>query len=132
MRLDQEGSNDGHVVVDRPGLEVVVGLPYHLTVTYVAGPRGVDVGGCLRFRLPGFRVDKFRGRVPVACSNPAVSLTCTNAVPTRNGKTGSEFFTLDYLFVTIVGHSLSEGDTVSVAYGDSVVPQIVAPRLAFP
>lgn len=130
MRIDREGTRNGHVRLDIARHEVVVGHPYTFTVTYVAGPNGVSAGGVLRFKLPEFRVERFSGRAPVLCSNAAVSLQCTTTVDPIRGNRGVEFFALDYLFVTISGGSMEPGDTVSVAYGNAVVPQATAPRLA--
>jgi len=130
MRLDRPGTNNGKVTVDIPSTDVVVGVRYCMKVTYVAGPRGVQIGGCLRFKLPGFKINEFSRALPVSCSNPDVGLECSDKVSAVNGKRGSEFFTIDYLFVTIRGEPLREGETVSVDYGHQLIPRVVAPQLA--
>jgi hypothetical protein len=103
-----------------------------MTVTYVAGPRGVDPGGCLRFKLPGFKIDEFRGEPPAYCSDPAVILRCSNTASVVSGKSGSEFFTENYLFVTIEGQAIKEGETVTVRYGEAAFPNIAAPQFSCP
>ena len=130
MRLDKEGMDNGTVSVDTVSSEIVVGRKYRMTVTYTAGPQGLAAGGCLRFRLPGFKVDEYPRGVPVRCSNPRVALTCTNAVPEVNGKPGYEFFATPYLFVAL-GGALAPGDTISVDYGHNIGARyIAAPRCA--
>jgi hypothetical protein len=130
MRLDRPGTNNGKVTVDIPSTDVVVGRKYCMKVTYIAGPRGVQIGGCLRFKLPGFKINEFSGALPVSCSNPDIELECSDKVPAVNGKRGSEFLTIDYLFVTIRGEPLREGETVSVDYGHQLIPRVAAPQLA--
>ena len=131
MRLDKEGMDNGTVSIDTASSEIVVGRKYRMTVTYTAGPQGLAAGGCLRFRLPGFKVDEYPRGVPVRCSNPRVALTSTNAVPEVNGKPGYEFFATPYLFVTVGGAALGPGDTISVDYGHNIGARyIAAPRCA--
>lgn len=131
MRLDQYGSDNGTVSIDVRSREIVVGRKYRMTVTYAAGPQGLAVGGCLRLRLPGFKVDEYARGVPVRCSNPNAKLTCSNAVPEVNGKRGYEFFTIDCLFVTLGGEPLEPGDTISVDYGHHIGAKYVfAPQCA--
>ena len=119
MRLDREALEVGRVSVDIADADIVVRRRYVMRVTYTAGPGGVSVGGCVRFKLPGLKADDIR-RLRVDCSNPQVKLTCSDTVPVVNGKRGSEFFTLDYLFVTIGDAPLREGDTISFKYGDQL------------
>ncbi len=130
MRLDQECEGNGRVVVDTPSTRIVVGRKFGMSITYVAGAEGIKVGGSLRFKLPGFKLSDFRSGLPISCSNPEVMLRCSDTVPAVNGKVGNEFFTLDYLFLTIEGQPLRQGDTVTVDYGRSLVPFIAAPQFA--
>ena len=131
MRLDKAGTENGSVSVDIPGTEIIVGRKYRMTVTYTVGPRGLTVGGCLRFRLPGFKVDEYARGAPVRCSNPNASLACSNTVPEVSGKRGYEFFTIDYLFLTVGGVPLKPGDTISVDYGYHIGAKYVfAPQCA--
>lgn len=101
-----------------------------MRVTYTAGPDGVASGGCLRFRLPGLKLADLLGDPPVTCSDPAVSVRCSNRVARIDGKAGSEFFTINYLFVTIENAPLKPGESVSVDYGSSLLPVISAPHCA--
>ena len=56
-----------------PDVKVVVGAKFRMVVTYTAGPAGVSVGGCLRFKLPGLKLDELR-ESPASCSDPDVGL----------------------------------------------------------
>lgn len=132
MRKDCEGTGNGTVSITLPGKRVVVGRRYGTRVTYTAGSNGVSVGGCLRFKLPGFNLTAFQGAPPVTCSDPDVGLRCTEHVPEVNGKSGSEFFIIDYMFVTIENTPLRPGESVSVEYGQSLLPIVAAPLCAMP
>jgi len=130
MRMDRAGTDNGCVSLEIASTSIVVGTRYTMTVIYTAGPQGVAVGGCVRFKLPGLELVK--AREPVAsCSNPNVVLNCTNALPAIDGKNGAEFFTLDYLFVTIEQAPMAPGDTISVRYGHSLpMHRTAAPLMA--
>ena len=84
MRIDQPGTNNGKVSIDMPGTDVVVGRKYCVKVTYIAGPEGVQLGGCLRFRLPGFKLNEFMGALPVSCSNPGAGELFETVVRVRD------------------------------------------------
>ncbi|MGD8237013.1 MAG: DUF3604 domain-containing protein [Armatimonadota bacterium] len=130
MRRDHGTSGNGTVSVDIASREIVVGRRYCMTMIYTAGPQGVAVGGALRFKLPGFDLAKIR-RVPAICSNPRVTLEASNVLPAVNGKNGSEFFTIDYLFLTVKGAPLAEGDWVALRYGyDLALRHTAAPVMA--
>jgi len=102
MRSDKEGMDNGKVSIDIQDNNVVVGRRYSMKITYTAGPRGVSIGGSLRFRLPSFKVDELC-REPIECSNPRAKLKLSRA--------------WNHLFITVEGEPLKEGDTVSVFYG---------------
>jgi len=118
MRRDATGSDNGTVTIETESTTIVVGRKYRMRVTYTAGPSGVEVGGVLRFKLPGFLVLDFPKGAPVTCSDPNVRLECANSVPPVAGKDGIEFFTIDYLFVTIRAKRLGPGESVRVDYGE--------------
>lgn len=130
MRRDQDGTDNGRVSLEIASTKIVVGTRYTMTVIYTVGPRAVAVGGCLRFKLPGLELVK--AREPVAsCSNLEVELNYTNVLPPIDGKDGAEFFTLDYLFVTIEQAPMEPGDTISVRYGQSLpMHRTAAPLMA--
>ena len=131
MRRDHFGTGNGRVSIEVASPEIIVGRRFRMTVTYAAGPGGVAVGGGVRFRLPGFRVDDYGERPPVRCSNPDVRLVCTNTLPERDGKNGAEFFTIDYLFVTLDGAPLKPGDRIAVDYGHHIgAKHVFAPQCA--
>jgi hypothetical protein len=101
-----------------------------MKVTYTAGERGMAVGGSLRFKLPGMNL-KEGDAAPVTCSDPRVELICSHRLPAINGKNGIEFFTLDYLFITIGKTPLGKGSTVSVEYGHNIAGvYMAAPKMA--
>jgi len=130
MRKDHSAKNIGTVSIEIPERQVVVGRRYCMEVTYKAGPKEVKIGGALRFRLPGLLI-KEGETAPVSCSNPNVKLICSHVLPAVNGKNGSEFFTIDYLFVVIQDCSLQEGDSVTVRYGENIaLPGMAAPPMA--
>jgi len=118
MRRDFVGAGLGSVSIDRTE-SVVVGRRYVVRVTYTAGPRGIEVRGAVRFRLPGLTVEP-DSTGPVSCSNPAVEWSCSNHLPAVEGKNGKEFFVTQYLFVVIQGARLNEGDSVTVQYGGNL------------
>lgn len=131
MRRDKEGKGNGKVSIDIEDRKVTVGRRYGMKVTYTAGQLGVNVGGSLRFRLPGF--EPFPPTIPlpidelfflrIECSNPRTHLRASNNLPYLDGKDGREFFLGDYLFITICREPLKEGDTVSVYYGYNHLPK---------
>ena len=130
MRRDLETSGNGAVSVEISDTNIVVGRRYCMTVIYTAGKQGVSVGGSLRFRLPGLDL-KGSDVAPVSCSNPRAELRCSNRLPQVNGKNGSEFFTINYLFATVQETPLKEGDTVSVLYGSNIgLRHMAAPQMA--
>ena len=130
MRRDAETSDNGTVSIEIRDTDIAVGSRYCMTMIYTAGRQGVSVGGSLRFKLPGLNL-KGSNTGPVSCSNLQVKLKCSNRLPEVNGKNGSEFFTIDYLFVTIQGEPLKEGDTISVRYGASIgLKHMRAPEMA--
>ncbi len=129
MRRDRSCSGLGAVSVTPREPSIVVGRRYTTEITYVAGPRGVEVGGALRFKLPGLILGP-DSRGPVSCSNPDVRWTCSNYLPPVNGKSGSEFFTVDYMFVVIHEAPLQEGDSITVVYGDRLALKTAAPTMA--
>jgi hypothetical protein len=117
MRQDHFADDIGTLSVEPADLAVRVGRKYRCTITYTAGPGGVAEGGCVRFRLPGLKLEELRRGAPVCCSDPEVRLECANTVPVTHGKPGYEFFTIDYLFVTVRDKALAPGETISVVYG---------------
>ena len=130
MRRDQDGTDNGSVSLDTASTKIVVGTRYTMTVIYTAGPRGVAVDGCIRFKLPGLELVKAGGPA-ASCSNPEVELSCTDVLPAVDGRNGAEFFTLDYLFVTIKQAPMEPGDTISVRYGHSLpMHRTAAPLMA--
>lgn len=98
---------------------IVVGRRFIADVTYTAGPKGIEIGGALRFKLPGLILGADQVG-PVSCSNPKVGWTCSNHLPETNGKSGSEFFTINYVFIVIQNARLNEGDTITIRYGDQL------------
>lgn len=122
MRKDQEGLNNGKVSIDINNTTITVGRRYSLRITYTAGSECISAGGCLRFKLPGVKVNE----VAAYCSNPDVELECSTAVPIINGKKGFEFFTQDYLFITIRGGTLKTDDTITIDYGCNAVSKYVS------
>ncbi|MBN1671937.1 MAG: DUF3604 domain-containing protein [Kiritimatiellae bacterium] len=121
MRRDQYGTDNGSVSLRIPNPRITVAQRYFVSVTYTAGPRGVAVGGSLRFRLPGGQA---------SCSNPDVRLVCSDTLVPGSEK-GKEFFTIRYLFVTVQDALLREGDTVTVSCGrhiDGLVAPLCAKR----
>ena len=130
MRVDAQGKDNGGVSIEIASPAVTVGHRYWMKVIYTAGPAGVAVGGSLRFKLPGLILRPGQAG-PVGCSNPQVKLECANIAPVVDGKRGKEFFTIDYLFVTVRESPLAEGDTVTVCYGqDIALAGAAAPRMA--
>ena len=117
MRRDQYGEDVGAVSIEADSLEIIVGRKYWMDVTYTAGPKGVAVGGTLRFKLPGFLVTDYPNGAPVSCSDSDVGLECSNTAPGKHKKSGAEFFTIDYLFVTIREKPLAADESVTVQYG---------------
>ena len=117
MRRDRHGEDIGAVSVETDSTEIIVGRKYGMDVTYTAGPQGVAIGGTLRFKLPGFLVTDYPNGVPVACSDAEVVLESSNTAPGKYKKTGAEFFTIDYLFVSIREKALAPGEAVTVQYG---------------
>ncbi len=132
MRYDAIGSNNGIVTIKTQTRYIPVGSRFHMDVMYTAGPQGVAVGGSLRFRLPGFLCrDEKSGLVSV--SNPNVHLAESNYAQVVEGKRGQEFGLDDYLFVTINGSPLVEGDTITVEYGSNLTLwQMAANQYATP
>ncbi len=118
MRFDKEGRDNGEISIDIPNRNVVVGCRYAMCITYTAGSKGIATGGCVRFRLPGFRIGE-NELLPVSCSNPQLKLSCADNLPAIDGMTGREFKFVDCLFVSIEGASLKEGETISFVYGNS-------------
>ena len=130
MRVDSLGKDNGRVSIEISAPPVIVGRRYWMTVIYTAGPAGIAVGGSLRFRLPGLTLHPGQPG-PVSCSNPKVGLECANSVPAIDRKGGREFFTVDYLFVTICDAPLRQGDTVTVRCGEDIaLAHAAAPRMA--
>jgi Protein of unknown function (DUF3604) len=119
MRIDGTGSDNGSVAIETPTRHIPVGSRYHMQIIYTAGPQGVATGGSLRFKLPGLLCRSEDGRF-VLTSNPGTRLTVANHVPAISGKAGREFSVDDYLFVTIAGQRLAQGDTVTVSYGGNL------------
>lgn len=125
MRRDHFGDDIGTVSIEPAKPEVRVGRKYKITVTYTAGPRGVAAGGCVRFRLPGLKLDEFKEGPPVSCSDGEVELSFSNLLPKMNGKAGHEFFAIDCLFVTIEGKPLAAGESISVEYGRGLASKYI-------
>jgi len=132
MRRDRYADDVGRVSIETAQTDIVVASRYLMTVTYAAGPRGVAVGGSVRFRLPGLDL-RGTGQGPVSCSRDGVELICGNSVPGLGGKNGREFSTEEYLFVTVAGRALEPGDAVSVRYGQNITLRgQTAPLCAMP
>lgn len=128
MRRDREGNDNGTVAIVIADRTIVVGRRYAMTVSYTAGPPGVAIGGVLRFRLPGLGVRGDR-KAPVSCSRADVELVASNWIPRVDGKDGQEFGIHNYLFVTVAGAPLAEGDTISVDYGRDLLQRHTAAPL---
>jgi hypothetical protein len=133
MRVDREGTDIGTVSVEIDNTNIVAGRVFCMKVIYTAGPKGVSAGGSIRFKLPGM-VLKENEKAPVTCSNPEANIRCSNILPEVKGRDGREFFTINYLFVTLEREGLKQGDKVTVKYGDEFwdKPEMRAPNLAQP
>ena len=127
MRKDHVGSGIGSVSLIPDRQDVTVGRRFYIDIVYTAGPRGIGAGGAVRFKLPGF-VLKPDTKVPVTCSNPDVRWLCSNQLPKTNGKSGSEFKLIDYLFVVLREGRLNEGDSITVRYGADISQATYAPE----
>ena len=100
MRRDRFGSDIGTVSIKPEGHRFVVGRRYVFEITYTAGPKGVEAGGALRFKLPGLILGPDK-RGPISCSNPNVKWTCLNHLPKTDAANGAERVRIDYTFVVI-------------------------------
>ncbi len=132
MRKDHVGSGLGIVSIIPDQRAIVVGRRFCVDITYKAGSKGVDVGGVIRFKLPGLILGAGK-QGPVSCSNPRVKWTSSNHVPAIDGKNGDEFGTNTYLFVVVREARLNEGDSITVHYGSQILlTGTAAPAMAQP
>ena len=130
MRKDRSATDMGFVTVEPDNPSIIVGRRYAVQITYTGGPKGIEEGGAVRFKLPGLLLKGARTG-PVTCSNPNVKWVCSNHLPAINGKNGSEFFTIDYLFAVVQEGRLNEGDSITVRYGDNLgMYRTAAPQCA--
>ena len=100
MRKDPIGTEIGTVSISPDGQDIVVGKRYQIHITYTAGSKGVEIGGTLRFKLPGhyLHILNRSKQNNISCSNPNVKLICSDDPPEINGKKGFEILNLEYMF----------------------------------
>ncbi|MCD6361719.1 MAG: DUF3604 domain-containing protein [Armatimonadetes bacterium] len=125
MRNEDIGTDNGSAIIE-PGDPVAANSPGWWTITYTAGPRGIDVGGSVRFEIPyGFTPPQPHwhgdiGHVSATCSREGVELRITVEEPPVRRDPESFYYVTRWgrhLFVQVLGEPLVEGDTITLVYG---------------
>ena len=125
MRNEDIGTDNGSAIIE-PGDPVAANSPGWWTITYTAGPRGIDVGGSVRFEIPyGFTPPQPHwhgdiGHVSATCSREGVELKITVEEPPVRRDPESFYYVTRWgrhLFVQVLGEPLVEGDTITLVYG---------------
>ncbi len=141
MRNEAIGTTNGSAVI-QPDDDVPANSPGVWTITYTAGPDGIQAGGSVRFEIPyGFTMPQFEfvndpGYCRVECSQPGVELSLSYEPPVELEP--ERFFYVTrwgrMVYVEIRGEDLREGEQIDFIYGErtNMAPGAWAQHFAAP
>ena len=123
MRWENFGTNIGFatIIPDHP---VVVNTPGMWKIVYTVGSKEIAVGGCVRMTIPyGFSPPQISypmaiGFTTAETSNSKAQVSISLGKDPVTGKVQNSVWGVN-VFLTISGHLLREGDTVTLIYGST-------------
>ena len=124
MRNEEIGNSNGTAEIS-PDDEVTAGAPGAWTITYTAGPAGIEPGGSVRFEIPyGFTAPQLLwnhdpGYCRAACSQPGVRLSLALEAPVKRDPERFYYVTRwgRMVYVQVLEEKLLEGEQIELSYG---------------
>jgi len=125
MRNEEIGTDNGTARIE-PDEPVPANSPGSWTIIYTAGPRGITVGGSVRFEIPyGFTPPQIQwrsdvGYVSATCSREGASLQLFVEEPPVKLEPEPFYYVTRWgrhIFVQVLEEPLAEGDSIELTYG---------------